>query len=68
MQLITPLIIILVVAFFVYIAWCNSARQKGEMGNVCVCDIVKESTRITGRFLDLLKMADVIILNEIKTL
>jgi len=41
MQLITPLIIILVVALFIYIAWYNSARQRGEKGgNACVCDIV----------------------------
>lgn len=42
MQLITPLIIILVVALFVYIAWYNSARQKGERGEMRVSEILSQ--------------------------
>ena len=42
MQLITPLIIILVVALFIYIAWYNSARQKGVRGEMRVSAILSQ--------------------------
>jgi len=42
MQLITPLIIILVVALFIYIAWYNSARQKGKRGEMRVSAILSQ--------------------------
>lgn len=40
MQLITPLIIILIVVLFVYLAWYNSAKQKGKRGEMRVSAIL----------------------------
>ena len=42
MQLITPLIIILVVALFIYLAWYNSAKQKGKRGEMRVSAILSQ--------------------------
>ena len=42
MPLITPLIIILVVALFIYLAWYNTARQKGKRGEMRVATILAE--------------------------
>ena len=42
MQLITPLIIILVVALFSYLAWYNSAKQKGKRGEMRVSAILSQ--------------------------
>ena len=36
MELIFPLIIILIVALFIYLAWYNSSRQKGKRGEMRV--------------------------------
>ena len=42
MQLITPLIIILIVVLFVYLAWYNSAKQKGKRGEMRVSAILSQ--------------------------
>lgn len=42
MPLITPLIIILVVALFIYLAWYNSAKQKGKRGEMRVSAILSQ--------------------------
>lgn len=42
MLLITPLIIILVGALFIYLAWYNSVRQKGERGEMRVSAILSQ--------------------------
>ena len=42
MQLITPLIIIVCVALFVYFAWYNSAKQKGKRGEMRVFSILMQ--------------------------
>lgn len=42
MQLTTPLIIILVVALFIYLAWYNSAKQKGKRGEMRVSAILSQ--------------------------
>lgn len=42
MQLITPLIIILVIALFIYLAWYNSAKQKGKRGEMRVSAILSQ--------------------------
>jgi len=42
MQLITPLIIILVVVLFIYLAWYNSAKQKGKRGEMRVSAILSQ--------------------------
>lgn len=42
MQLITPLIIILVVALFIYLARYNSAKQKGKRGEMRVSEILSQ--------------------------
>lgn len=42
MHFIIPLIIILFVALFIYIAWYNSARQKGKRGEVLVTSILSQ--------------------------
>ena len=42
MQLITPLIIILVVALFIYLALYNSAKQKGKRGEMRVSAILSQ--------------------------
>ncbi len=40
MQFITPLIFILIIALVIYLAWYNSARQKGKRGEMRVCSIL----------------------------
>ena len=42
MQLITPLMIILIVVLFVYLAWYNSAKQKGKRGEMRVSVILSQ--------------------------
>ena len=42
MQLVTPLIIILIIVLFIYLAWYNSARQKGKRGEMCVSAILSQ--------------------------
>lgn len=42
MQLIIPLIIILIVVLFVYLAWYNSAKQKGKRGEMRVSAILSQ--------------------------
>lgn len=42
MQLITPLIILLIVVLFVYLAWYNSAKQKGKRGEMRVSAILSQ--------------------------
>ena len=42
MQLITPLIIILAIALFIYLAWYNSAKQKGKRGEMRVSAILSQ--------------------------
>jgi hypothetical protein len=42
MQLITLLIIILVVVLFIYLAWYNSAKQKGKRGEIRVSAILSQ--------------------------
>lgn len=42
MQLITPLMIILVVVLFIYLAWYNSAKQKGKRGEMRVSAILSQ--------------------------
>ena len=42
MPLITPLIIILVVALFIFLAWYNSARQKGKRGEMRVATVLSK--------------------------
>ena len=42
MQLITPLIIILIVVLFIYLAWYNSAKQKGKRGEMRVSAILSQ--------------------------
>lgn len=42
MQFITPLIIILIVVLFIYLAWYNSARQKGKRGEMRVSAILSQ--------------------------
>ena len=42
MQLVTPLIIILIIVLFIYLAWYNSARQKGKRGEMRVSTILSQ--------------------------
>lgn len=42
MQLMTSLIIILVIALFAYLAWYNSAKQKGKRGEMRVFSILSQ--------------------------
>ena len=42
MQLITPLIIILIIVLFIYLAWYNSAKQKGKRGEMRVSAILSQ--------------------------
>jgi hypothetical protein len=42
MQFLTPLIIILIVVLFVYLAWYNSAKQKGKRGEIRVSAILSQ--------------------------
>ena len=42
MQLITPLIFILFIALAIYLAWYNSARQKGKRGEMSVFSILSQ--------------------------
>ena len=42
MQVITPLIIIFIIALAIYLAWYNSARQKGKRGEMRVFSILSQ--------------------------
>ena len=45
MQVITPLIIIFIIALAIYLAWYNSARQKGKRGEMRVFSILSQLPR-----------------------